>query len=197
MAGHGWAGRSWTISIGFLAWALAPSGAVAAETCFRQGGQYADTRTCVSSVLAPQGGNSYGPNHLAGHENTGAWCEGVAGPGIGQTVTVHQDPANVIGTVLIANGYGKTSQTYRANGRVKRARIETSGGYGKTVTLKDTREEEEIKIPPSKVSWVRLTILDVYPGERHNDTCITRLYFNHEEFGALEEPRDEPQGNSK
>lgn len=185
------------ISMGLLGLAASSAASSAAETCFRQGGQYADTRTCVSSVLAPQGGNSYGPNHLAGHDNVGAWCEGVPGPGIGQTVTVHQDPASVIGTVLIANGYAKTPQTYRANGRVKRARIETSGGYARTVTLKDTSEEAEIKIPPSKVSWVRLTILETYPGERHSDTCITRLYFNHEEFGALEEPRDEPQENSK
>jgi hypothetical protein len=51
---------------------------------------------------------------------------------------------------------------------------------------------QEIKIPASQVSWVRLTILDVYPGGRHGDTCISKLYFNHEEFNALEEPEQKP-----
>ena len=162
----------------------------AAEICHSQGGQYADTRTCVSSVLSSQGGNSYGPDQVTGL-GEGAWCEGVSGPGIGQTITVHQKPAQVIGAMMIVNGYAKTPQTFRANGRVKRARIETSGGVTRTVTLKDTSEMEEIKVPPSRVTWIRLTILEVYPGERHADTCISKFYFNHEEFGAIEEPREE------
>ncbi len=68
-------------------------------------------------------------------------------------------------------------------------RIETSGGVVRTVTLKDTSEMEEIKVPPSRVAWIRLTILEVYPGDRHADTCISKFYFNHEEFGAIEEER--------
>jgi hypothetical protein len=37
---------------------------------------------------------------------------------------------------------------------------------------------------PARVSWIKLTIFDVYPGERHADTCISKFYFNQEEFGA-------------
>ena len=55
---------------------------------------------------------------------------------------------------------------YRANGRVKQAEIQTSGGYRKVIALKDIMEIQSIAISPSKVSWVRLTILDVYPGTR-------------------------------
>ena len=171
-----------------LAVVFAARAVSAAEVCHSQGMQYADTRTCVSSVLAGQGGNKYGPDQITGF-GEGAWCEGVPGPGIGQTITVHQKPQQVIGTVMITNGYAKTPQTFRANGRVKTARIETSGGVVRTVTLKDTAEMEEIKVPPSKVSWIKLTILDVYPGERHSDTCVSKFYFNHEEFGAIEEER--------
>ena len=160
----------------------------AADICHKHGVQYADTRTCVSSVLAAQGRNSYGPEHVTGAAD-GAWCEGASGPGIGQSITVHQTPEQVIGGMMIVNGYAKSPQTFRANGRVKRARIETSGGVIRTVTLKDTADMEEIRLPPSRVSWVRLTILDVYPGERHADTCISSFYFNHEEFGAPEEER--------
>jgi len=171
-----------------LALTIVPNAAHAAETCHSHGAQYATTRTCVSSVLASQGGNSYGPDQVTGLGD-GAWCEGVAGPGIGQTIIVHQKPAQVIGAMMIVNGYAKTPQTFRANGRVKRAKIETSGGVVRTVTLKDTADMEEIKVPPSRVTWIRLTILEVYPGERHADTCISKFYFNHEEFGAIEEER--------
>ena len=72
----------------------------------------------------------------------------------------------------------------RANGRVKRAKIETSAGFSKIVTLKDTKEMQEIKFPPGKPTWLKLTILDVYPGARHEDTCLSMFYFNHEEFGG-------------
>ena len=171
-------------AVAWLTWTVAPAGAD--EICHTQGGQYAQTRTCVTSALAPQGGNSYGPDQITGL-GEGAWCEGVPGPGIGQTVTVHQTPATKIGTIMFVNGYAKTAQTFRANGRVKRARIETSGGTVRTVTLKDTAEMEAIKIPPARVSWIKLTILEVYPGERHADTCISKFYFNQEEFGAANE----------
>jgi hypothetical protein len=43
---------------------------------------------------------------------------------------------------------------------------------------------QEIKFPPGKPAWLKLTILEVYPGARHEDTCLSMLYFNHEEFGG-------------
>jgi hypothetical protein len=158
-----------------------PTHALAAEVCHTQSGQYADTRTCVTSMLAPQGRNSYGPKALSGGES-GAWCEGVAGPGIGQAITIHQKPENVVGSMSFGNGYAKTPEVYQANGRVRQAEIATSGGYRKVVTLKDTAEPQAIKISPSRVSWVRLTILDVYPGARSTDTCVTAFYLNQEDF---------------
>jgi hypothetical protein len=162
------------------------SSAIAAETCHSASGQYAETRTCVSSVLAPQGGNTYGPDKLNGGDGNGAWCEGIDGSGVGQTITLHQKQGNVIGSLSFVNGYTKTPQLFRANGRIKQARIETSNGYRKTVNLPDTTEWQNIAISPSKVSWVRLTILAVYPGMRGSDTCVTTFYLNQEDF--LDEP---------
>ena len=180
--------RILSFALGLAALAAVPAGSTAGEICHRHSGQYAETRTCVSSVLPPQGRNSYGPDQITG-AGDGAWCEGVQGPGTGQSVTVHQTPAQTVGSMVFVNGYARTAQTFRANGRVKQARIETSGGYVRTIALKDTGDTVEIKMPPSNVSWVRLTVLAVYPGERHNDTCISKFYFNHEEFGVPEEDR--------
>jgi len=154
------------------------------EVCSEQAGQYANTRTCVSSALPSQGGNSYGPDRVNGSDETGAWCEGVPGPGIGQTITVYQKPPEKVGTMMVVNGYAKSADTFQANGRVKRAKIETSGGFSRIVTLKDAKEMQEIKFTPGKPAWLRLTILEVYPGTRHEDTCLSMFYFNHEQFGG-------------
>jgi hypothetical protein len=170
-----------------LAVSFSAQSASAATTCHVQSGQYAETKTCVSSFLPSQRANSYGPDQVTG-AGEGAWCEGVTGSGIGEAIILYQDPPSVIGSFIFANGYGKNDQTFRANGRVKRARIDTSGGYSREIVLKDTAQHETIKLPPSRIAWAKLTILDVYPGSRHSDTCISKFYFNHEEFGAIEEP---------
>jgi hypothetical protein len=147
--------------------------------------QYTDSsRTCVSSVLAPQAGNSYGPDKLGGgyDKPEGAWCEGVDGTGAGEAITLHQKPNNKIGSMTFVNGYAKTPELFKANGRVREARIETSTGYTKTITLKDTPQQQTVRIPAAKVSWLRLTILSVYPGSRASDTCVTAFWFNQDEF---------------
>jgi hypothetical protein len=161
--------RTW-IAATAVAAALAASPACAEETCHAFEGQFAKVRICVSSVLAAQAGNTYGPDHLVG-TGDGAWCEGVAGPGIGQSVTIHQDPTQVMRTINVLNGYTKSEDTFRNNGRVKKALIETDRGVKKAVTLKDTCEPQEVVIPKGKVTWVKLTILEVVPGVRGSDTC--------------------------
>jgi hypothetical protein len=171
-------------AIACLAAVATANAAAAAEVCSELSGQYANTRTCVSSVLPSQGGNSYGPDRVSGSDETGAWCEGVPGPGVGQTITVFQKPPEKVGTMMVVNGYAKSADTFQANGRVKRARIETNLSYSRVVTLKDKKEMQEIKFPPGKPAWLKLTILEVYPGARHDDTCLCRFYFNHEQFGG-------------
>jgi hypothetical protein len=163
--------RSFMIVV--LGFAVAPTPSAAQEACHGYGTQLGDFRICVSSVLPPQGKNTYGPDHLNGTTD-GAWCEGVPGPGAGQSVAFHQKPANMVGTVMVANGYAKNEKAFRDNGRVKRARIETSAGYKSEVTLKDERRPQAVKLKPARVEWIRLTIIDVYPGAgKDQDTCLS------------------------
>jgi hypothetical protein len=153
---------------------VSPS-AFAADTCYVDpGGQFGKITMCVSSVLAPQAGNTYGPNHLigrAGNDN-GAWCEGAAGPGIGQSITEKLERGNTARSVSITNGYARSDAAFRANSRIKTAVLETSRGYKAIVTLKDSRTPQTLNFPKSKIEWVRLTITDVYPGS-HDDTCVS------------------------
>lgn len=149
--------------------------AAEAEVCYTDpGGQFGKITMCASSVLAPQGGNTYGPENLIGRaENEGkAWCEGVPGPGIGESITQKLDGAYTARSVSIVNGYAKSEEAFRSIGRIKRATIETSRGTKATVTLKDSREPQRVNFPKGKVSWVKLIIAEVYPGT-HADTCVS------------------------
>jgi hypothetical protein len=172
---------SLAISLAIAGLVSAVSFASTAETCHTTETQFGKFRTCVSSVLPPQAGNSYGPDHLNGMGDR-AWCEGAPGPGIGQTITLHQEPRQTIRTLNITNGYAKSDDTFRRNGRIKTATIETDRGYKRTVTLKDTREPQKITIAKAKIGWVRLTIASVTAGSRDSDTCVSEFLTNVEEF---------------
>ena len=76
----------------------------------------------------------------------------------------------------------RTADTFRRNGRVKRAHLETEGGYKTTITLKDTREPQRFRIPTNESRWIKLTIAEVYPGSSGSDTCLTWLSVDHEEL---------------
>ena len=39
-----------------------------------------------------------------------------------------------------------------------------SAGYKSEITLKDERRPQAIKLKPARVEWIRLTIIEVYPG---------------------------------
>ncbi len=145
------------------------------ETCWTGGhAQFFNAiHYCVSSVLAPQGGNSYGPENLEKGDSTKAWCEGVPGNGIGETITIRIEGAVPFRRLLVGNGYGKSPQTYMRNGRVKTVEITADTGFRTIVTLPDRSDIVPLPLPKLAQNWVRLKILDVYPGERFADTCMS------------------------
>lgn len=135
--------------------------------------------TCVSSHLPPQGANSYGPDMLT--TDGAAWC--MAGPAVGQWVRDGYAEPMKIRRILITNGYAKSPETFRNNGRVKRVAIETSDGVKMIASLKDRREFQEIRLPRvARAKWVKVTIEDVYPGARSSDVCLSQVGVDLEEF---------------
>lgn len=153
------------------------------EECAVQNGQYAETRFCVSSVLAPQDGGKYGPEVFVETDEKKAWCEGVTGYGIGESVTIHFKPAVRVQEFTLLNGYAKTDETYKNHSRVKQIRIQTSDGFAAVVAVPDKKDDHTIKLlRPAKPQWVRFTIVDVYPGARGADTCIAAILPNLEQL---------------
>lgn len=146
-----------------------------AEQCFTLGStQFVDAiHYCVSSVLKPQGDSDYGPQNLADGDPATAWCEGVRGPGIGETITLRIDNGAPFRRLLIGNGYGKSPQRYEDNGRPHLVEIVTDRTPPTRMQLVD--QNGILPVPLIDVGayrWVRLKILSVYPGRKYTDTCM-------------------------
>ncbi len=170
------------LTLGWLAGIAAGSTTRANESCYGWATELVTAaQHCVSSVLPPQRAINYGPDIL--FKQQGAWCEGVPGHGIGEWVEVRLQPRLFFQSIYVVNGYAKSTETFRNNGRVKRFQIQTSDGLTTTATLEDRPGEQTIRLPrKANASWVRLTIAEVYPGERYLDTCLSGLVVDIEEY---------------
>ena len=157
-----------------------------AEVCTdRSAGQYASNSSlCVSSALAPRTGATYGPENLAG-ETDRAWCEGAPGDGKDEYVRITYAQPVRFKTLLVGNGYAKSPALYAANARARTVRIETGDGLRITAMLPDRGETHAIRLPrTAKTRTVRLTIVDVYRGEKHRDLCLHLFTPNFEEMDS-------------
>lgn len=154
-----------------LLFAAAPT---RAEVCIDRGaGQYASNhKVCASSVLKPQGGNTYGPDNLY-RDGAAAWCEGAPGSGRGEYIRIlYAEPAR-FRSILIGNGYAKSKQTFFANARARTVRIETADGLRFAAELRDTEAMQRIRLPRVvNTATLRVEIVDVYGGDKHPDLCL-------------------------
>ena len=171
--------RSCAFAFLLLVTSLAGTPAVADEICHARSGQFANMRHCVTSVRAPQGGTNFGPEHLAATGGA-AWCAGAEDP---QTITLHLQPRALLRTVTMTNGYTKSAETFRQNGRIKRAEFETDRGYKALIVPQDSRAAQRFIIAKGRFAWVRLTILETHRGSANPNVCLSEFLVNLEELG--------------
>lgn len=184
-------------SSGLAVFLLGSEDAIAERACWTMGpAQYAEgIEYCVSSILKPHGDLEYGPHGIADGKESTAWCEGVPGNGKGQWIEMRIDRGSSFRRLLIQNGYGKTAKTYRNNGRLKTVGISVDGSAARTVELTDTHDIAPIELPNVGLyRHVRITILDVYPGEKYSDTCVDYVSpdFEYEENTAPQQSQPAP-----
>jgi len=147
----------------------------------------------------------YSSNNLIDQNMSTAWVEGKNDSGIGETISIEFNEANILGVLLI-NGYMKNKKIFEANNRLKKVRIDYT--YKFMYDLKSPVKENSIilNIPNRsfnkysskifapfsnlltqysdaylRIYNMKITILDVYPGDKYNDTCISEIIvFGHE-----------------
>ena len=152
----------------------------------------------VSSSLHEEG-RTYSHVAMLDRNLATSWVEGAAGNGIGESIVMI--PKNVhLSAIGVLNGYWASAPLYRANGRIKRLRVEldVSGEHiapderhqVSEVTLPDRRYGDlNRRYPLTSADWVlnfpngsgfvervKLTILEAYPGSEFEDTAVTEFY---------------------
>lgn len=153
-----------------------PRPALMTETCLSGQIDGTPTKLCASSVLAPQGSNSYGPENLIDDSLATAWVEGVSGTGEGQTLAWEFGADTDINTLYLINGYTKSERTFTRNARVASLRVTGSTGAQATLSLRDTMDWQRFDLPGMAAQrWLQLEILSTYPGTHYEDTAISAL----------------------
>ena len=163
------------------------SAATAGEYCVYGGGTQAfrSSEACASSFLNPQNGNRYDIRSLFDGNTDTAWCEGVKGHGIGETIYFEWADAAPLKGLFITNGYTKNKETWTKNARIRELGIRVwdrswPKGRSFTIRLQDSPLEEEILLPwrVNNPERLRLTIKSVYPGSKWQDTCVSEVWAN-------------------
>jgi hypothetical protein len=141
---------------------------------------------CASSTLPPQGKYDYKVMNLIDDDHATAWCEGVPGDGVGQTLSVRfEDGRAEPKRILVRPGYGRTTETYYNNGRPLAFRVKLSTGAEFTQKIAMTGAWQAIDIERFSTgpeSYITLMISDVAPGEKYHDTCISGLEVDFEGY---------------
>ena len=142
----------------------------------------------ASSILAPTNIFTYNAENAHDFNHESVWAEGVDGNGIGEYIT-YIFPATCprVTGVKILNGYVKNESLWKANNRIKSLKVYYNGEEYAILELGDTRCIQFFEIgtvgygphTTDKDPWtLKFEILDVYPGEKYDDTVISELYFD-------------------
>ena len=147
----------------------------------------------ASSELSSQGKTKYSAANAHDLSYKTAWVEGVKGYGIGEYLIYHVQPTNPrITEIIIVNGYVKTDKTWKENSRVKQLKMYIDDKPYAILNLKDTKAEQHFKVEPIGISdrddldklkempiWtMKFEIMEVYHGDKYDDTAITEIYFD-------------------
>ena len=87
-------------------------------------------------------------------------------------------------SIIISNGYMKSEETWKNNNRVKSLKLYINDKAHGILQLSDTRTDQEFKLgtfgknKDGSDLVLRFEILDIYKGDKYNDTAITEIYFD-------------------
>lgn len=147
----------------------------------------------ASSSLSSQNKVTYQAKNIHDLNYKTAWVEGVKGYGVGEWLVYHFPPQTPrITELIIVNGYVKSEQAWKDNSRVKKLKMSINDKPFAILTLADSRQEQHFKVEPignadrkdfeklQKQPWwnIKFEIMDVYKGDKYDDTAITEIYFN-------------------
>lgn len=118
----------------------------------------------------------FGPENLLDNDPATAWAEGVRGTGVGEWALFEFGGPVQVQRLGVRSGWQADGE-FLANARPAKLRLEFSDGYAVDMPLPDAPDWQYLEVTHS-AAWVRLVILDVYPGTGRADrTCISDVAF--------------------
>ena len=107
------------------------------------------------------------------------WVEGILGNGEGEYIELQAN----ISSFYLFNGYISYTKPhlYEENSRVKKIQISFLDNpklSDLTVELEDTPNPQKVSLDVMYNGKIRIDILEVYPGTKYEDTCITNILCN-------------------
>ena len=126
---------------------------------------------------------SYEPSQALDGDLDTAWVEGVKGPGISEYIQCDFGREVTLRKVTITPGYFKSTDIWQRNNRLAQATLSFSNKTSREVGFDDAMEQQSVDTGGVKTRWVRLTINDIYPGNRPegSDTAISEITFECDE----------------
>lgn len=152
------------------------------EIVYKDIAQVKDPVIETSSVLKDDSGFNYEGKNVVDRDLSTSWC---GAKGIGDTVSFSfKDPvkASVVGMIP---GFGANRSSYFENNRIKTLKIyfsienEDGSSYKSdwVYNLTDAYSMFFVDFGDQQFKDVKFEILDVYPGSKYQDTCISEVDF--------------------
>ncbi|WP_196889334.1 NADase-type glycan-binding domain-containing protein [Aureivirga sp. CE67] len=136
----------------------------------------------TSSELKASTKYNYKASNISDSSYKTAWVEGKEGSGIGETITFEfAENHPMIEEIIFVNGYVKSKKSWKANNRVKKMKMFLDDVFYGIIDFQDVYAEQSLKITLKQKTnkWrLKFEILEVYPGEKYDDTAITEIYFD-------------------
>ena len=146
------------------------------------GGNY---HVSASSELTAQDHNTYTAKSANDLSYLTAWVEGREDSGIGEYIEYSfRNNSPRVTSVIISNGYMKSDKAWKDNNRVKSLKLYVNGKNFGILALTDTRTDQTFKIgtlghnEDGSDLVLRFEIIEVYKGDKYDDTAITEIYFD-------------------
>lgn len=138
----------------------------------------------ASSALV-SGTTTFGPANAFDGNTSTAWCEGVDGLGLGETLMVSLRSATEIARIEIDAGFYKDDRTLNNNGRPRKITISSDRGWTREVRFAHQPNREhtlpKVNVPPSRIddlgpaTTLTFRLDEADAGRVTEDVCISRI----------------------
>ena len=142
----------------------------------------------ASSFLTESEKLKHPPQQAHDSRMESVWSEGVAGNGEGEMlsftfITTEKDTTDLgVTSCAIATGHQGSAKLFRQNSRPKSLDLVVDGRAVARLELQDVMGLQWLEIPKVKLARpskhvIGLKIVEVYPGSKFQDSCISEVYF--------------------